>query len=1373
MTFKQSFYLLIVLFVCQTGFSQRIPLSFRQLTIDDGLSCNNVEHIVEDSLGYLWFGGPQGLNRYDGYEIRNYYSSVNDSTSLPDNQILSLFCDSSGRLWVGTYNGIAAYCHERDHFVVYDYFDDNRFQYNARLVNFIEEDEHGVIWFASENGLFFAYDEQKDQFVYRELALDFSMQVKSFYFDEKQEDILWIGANIGLIKYNLAEDEHRLFPLPDLPGINPLSLNVNCVLPDGPFLWLGVYRMGIVRFDCRNQEFKLYRMKNENENYILSGTLDSNNNLWFATGGGLFLYDEENDKFHKYGYSPHNAYGLNVSGIAAFFEDSNQNYWVGTSFGGVNYSWGPQNFRSYEIDPHQLRNIPEKSINSFSLDHSGFLWVAYANGIDVFDKNSMELANTFSSDDGSNDSLGSGTVWDIVEDSENRLWVSTYTGGLQKFDKEKHVFTSYPNFRGGGDQQIGQDIRDIFIDDSGDLWLAMHGHGFSRFDIEKERFYNFRIDENRGYLDWTYCIHVDHLKRVWIGTTSGLFKFTPDLQQYQEFIFDPDDATSLSYNTVNTIFQDSDNNIWIGTRRGLNLYDEDMGGFRRFGIEDGLINDNICSIQEDDFQNLWVSTRGGGIFSFSREKLLEDGTLDPRFFDKEDGLNSDEFVARASFQDDEGYLYFGGINGFTVFHPDSIEQNPREPDVIIQEIKLFDEIIYPSAGSPVYMNEKTGNKELQLKYNQNVLSFKFTAFNFRQPGKNEYLYKLEGFDDRWYSAGTDREAVYTNLPAGDFTFRVKASNNDGVWNEEGAIMQLTVFPPWWQTPLFHFSLAFFFVGVIYLFFLWRVKAIKRQRNYLEKMVTKKTAQLEHQNREIQEMAIRVHEADQSKIRFFMNISHEFRTPLSLIIGPLSRLLARKDFSTDIRTQLQIIDRSARRLMRLINQLLDMQKVEFKKLLLKVSQVNVFEFMRSIFYLFEFTAREKSISYSFHFDEILKTRILWLDVDALEKIVYNLLSNAFKYTQEGGQVDVRVRWLAEDGKLRIEVEDSGAGIPEDKLPYVFERYFSHNFFGGTHDGIGIGLTLVKELVELHKGQIWVQSQLEKGTVFILELPAREENFSGDEVRSASGLENSVNREPAQLNISLETTSLPQECDVLLVEDDDDLLNFLKNDLSGNYAVHAVNNGDKAWRECRHLVPDIVVSDIMMPGTDGVELCRKIKTDEELGHIPVILLTAKTEDYEVMEGYETGADDYITKPFNPDLLKIRISNLVQTRKKLRAKFDYYTDIKQDDKSINSADNLFLDRAISFVEKNISDPSLGHKELASALNVGKTSLYKKISDLTGYSTNVFIRIIRLKGAAIILREGGSTVSEVAYKVGFNDPNYFSKCFKEFFQVAPTEYK
>lgn len=1368
---KYIFILLLGCGVLENLYSRYIPLHFRQITINDGLSINNIEFISEDSLGYIWFCSQYGLNRFDGYEVKRYYANQSEY-SLPDNTITSIFCDSSGRLWIGTHEGIVRYEPSIDGFIRYDFKVRKASDINARLVTHISEDNLGRIWFVTEKGSFYHLDATGKEFMLSPVRINEELvNVKSFYINKSGSNTLWIGTNLGLIKYDLSSGYYEIIQFVDYNKVNLLSLNIQCILPDGNYLWLGIYRIGIIRYNTLNGQYKIYRENAEVQNYIINGHKDREGNIWFGTGDGLFLYNKKDDSFFRYGRSSGYPYGLTTSGITTIYQDSRNIYWVGTNYEGVNYSWGKRNFLSYQVDPDNRRNLSERRVNGLTLSNDGYLWVVHQTGIDLFDKKKMQLHRHFENNPNDPFTLGGASMWKAKVDEGGRIWISTYQGGLQRYDPKQQRFISYPNYDSKNGQKIRFDIRDISFDRNGCLWLATHGAGFSKFDPSQERFYNYKTDSLNPSLNWSYAIYADHKDRVWVGTTSGLFVHNLKGERLAAYFHSQNAPGSLSHNYVNVIFSDYRNRIWLGTSKGLNLFSEEENCFRLLDVNAEVANYYICGIEEDSKHNLWVSTRGNGLFSFNPDEWLTAGTTMVNHYDKSDGLQSNEFSQRSSYKDYMGYIYFGGIDGFTIFHPDSMQVNLRVPKVIISQIKLFDEVIYPHPAGTVTINSN-GTKTLVLKHFQNVLTLGFTAINYQQPYKNKYLYKLEGFDDRWYSAGISREAVYTNLPAGNYLFKVIASNNDGVWNREGAIIEIIVLPPWWQTGLFRFTVVFLFVGLLYALFLWRIHTIRKQKHHLELMVQKKTSQLERQNKEITEMSKKIHEADQFKIRFFMNVSHEFRTPLTLILAPLNKLMNDNSITESLQNQLSFIQRSATRLLRLVNQLLDIQKMEMKQYVLNISQVNISDFVLSIFQLFEYAAKEKNIVFRLHISPALSNTRAWIDTDAVEKILYNLLSNAFKHTPEKGMVELRIEQIGNNDKLIFTVFNSGKGIDKDDLAKIFDRFYSKSEYRDLNSGIGIGLTLVRELVLLHNGKVSVESEIGIGTKFIVELPAR---YDGVTINERNFVENmDVIYDTDDVAYKPVDVSVNKVCSgkkILIVEDDTDLLSFLISDLKVDFDVKGVGNGKIALDVLPSYLPDLIISDVMMPEMNGFELCEMVKKNVDFGHIPIILLTAKTDDQSVISGYETGADDYIAKPFNTKLLKVRICNLIENRQKLRQHFDRYADLKEKI-SGEDADSKFLQKAIDIVEKNISNTSFGHKELATALGIGKTNLYLRISQITGYSINIFIRIIRLKKAAILLETGSYTVAEVAYQVGFNDPNYFSRCFKDYFQINPSEH-
>jgi signal transduction histidine kinase/CheY-like chemotaxis protein/AraC-like DNA-binding protein len=807
------------------------------------------------------------------------------------------------------------------------------------------------------------------------------------------------------------------------------------------------------------------------------------------------------------------------------------------------------------------------------------------------------------------------------------------------------------------------------------------------------------------------------------------------------------------------------------------MYISETDQFRRVLKKHGLSDDNIAGILEGENGKLWLSTKGGGLVAFDKENWLISGKpinecMD--IYDASDGLQGNEFAYNAAVKGNKGFLYFAGINGLSYFHPDSIIENEKPPNVIISQLKLFNKEVIPGDESGILDRHISVSRHLELKPNQDVLTFVFTAFNYEQPEKNTYAYKLEGFDKDWYEIGTKREATYTNLPPGEYILHVKAANNDGYWNHEGQQLKITILPPWWKTLWFRISLVSLIVVLTYLIAFLRTRSIKQQKKLLEELVHEKTLELEKQNIEVQEMAEKVHAADQSKIRFFMNISHEFRTPLSLILGPVNQLVNTGGMQQDVHEKHLFIQRNAHRLLRLINQLLDLRKIEVKEIQISVSHENLKGFVTSIGESFVYMAESKGIRYSIEVDDHFDNDKAYFDRDIIEKSIYNLLSNAFKNVSSGDEVRLQLSSVNENKEALIKVVDTGVGISPDKIDKIFDRFYSYSSNGRHKESTGIGLTLIKELIQMHKGSIEVESEPGNGATFSIKVPVTREAYKEEElVQNQSVIKKS---EWSILHIEGKSHQLLKDEDlhnILLIEDNKDLTEYIKMELSPYYNIDVAKNGKSGIDKLNKKSYQLVISDVMMPVMDGIEFTKHIRSDENWSHLPIILLTAKQGEDIRIESYEIGADAYISKPFDMQVLKARIDNLIHSRSQLIEQFTRDTHLLPEISPNVNGDEAFLNKIIHIIEDHISDPQLGYKVFIEEMGMSKTKLYSKLGKLTGQSINIFIRTTRLKVAARLLKQTDLSVSEVSYKVGFTDPNYFSKCFKTQFSMAPSEFK
>ena len=839
----------------------------------------------------------------------------------------------------------------------------------------------------------------------------------------------------------------------------------------------------------------------------------------------------------------------------------------------------------------------------------------------------------------------------------------------------------------------------------------------------------------------------DRQGRIWIGTGYGIDVYDKSTGKFRHYITQAGNDGSLSNNSILSIIQDSHDRIWIGTHGGLNLFDSTTDRFKAYTTAHGLPHNSILTIVEDDDSDLWISTPNG-ISNLKFSKSSDSTRFEAFNFDQFDGLQGQQFNENAALRTKKGEIVFGGSNGFNLFDPNSIPENKAVPPLVITQIEVLNQAIQPNVaydGRTILTKALPFTESIELRHIDNVFSIEFAVLSFNHPEKSQYKYMLEGFDKKWISTTAEhRKVTYTNLDPGTYQFRVIAANNDGVWNEQGINLTITVLPPFWKTKM---AVAFYVLFIAGALFLTRKLIQERERMKYA---------IEQERREAQ----RMHELDMMKIKFFTNVSHEFRTPLTLILTPIERML-RKPEEPVQPGQYELIYRNAKRLLNLVNQLLDFRKLEVQEVRFNPSEGDIISFVRETVLSFSDLSEKKAIPLGFHSD--LEHLECVFDQDKLEKIIFNLLSNAFKFTSEGGEVSVKVS-LPESSLLELRVTDTGIGIPEDKQEKIFERFFQNELPRSmVNQGSGIGLSITKEFVKAHNGKISVESQPGKGSSFVVTIPVTRLNSQNKKIGHSTSVESDQEQFVALENGKTST--------VLLVEDNEDFRFYLKDNLGLQYRIIEAHDGKEGWEKFVAHSPDLVVSDIIMPGMNGIELCRKIKGDQRFSHTPVILLTGRTAEEQKLEGFESGAEDYITKPFNFEILLSRIKNLIQ-RESLQREVNPYLNVRASDVQITSLDEQLIAKAVSVVESRLSDPDFTVEELSRELGMSRVHLYKKLQGLTGKSPIEFIRSLRLQHAAQLLEKSQLTVSEIAYKVGFNNPKYFARYFKEEYKVLPSVY-
>ena len=1347
-------------------------LKFVKYSTAMGLSSSNQSCIVQDKQGFIWIGTDEGLNRFDGQSFKIYKSNPKSNTSLKSNIITCLFCDSKGQLWIGTYGGgLSRYNKEKDNFFTYTSDPNNPKALLTDEINAIAEDKYNKLWIGTSGGGLYQFDQKTNGFIRYDMLSDQKPNSKtiannSINFIKQDNDILWITYPKGILTaFNVTEMSFKHYKLFDVTSHQAADFSVNSIIIDKNLVWISTWTKGIWIFDKLTG--KAHPYEKESSQFVNFIFKDKNNRLWYnPEGAGLILIN--GNKKVVFSSNDFDPYGLSSNSLSNMYQDRQNNIWLTAKQGDLNYAILNNPFYSWYKNPGSQQGLTNNLINTVIEDSKKRIWIGYDNGgIDIMDAKGVKPKYFIKGDKSTG--LGPGPVMYIFESSNGTIWVGKYLDGLKKYNESTKSFISYTHNDNDIKTISGNDIRYIDEDSKGNLWLAVHGGGLDKFSPKSGKFVHYRNDINNPsnsiLNDWTYTSLVDKYDNVWVGNVAGVSVVSANTNAVKNYRANSKEGYSLSNSIAQAVYIDSKGNIWIGTSNGLNKIDGKTDIIKHYFIKDGLPSDNITEILEDNNYNLWIGTsKGLSKFSTDKEKFKN--------FSTSDGLITDNITA--SFKSSTGEMYFAGKGGVTRFYPDNIKINYYKPPVYITAFKLFNKSvrIADDTQSDEFSipQQITYSKEIELAYHENVITIGFVALNYQNLKKNQYKYKLEGFQDDWISAGYQHEATYTNLSPGEYTFRVIASNNDGIWNTQGASLIIIVDPPWWKSG---WAYACYLLIILFLLYGFG-KFILHEAEIKNKL---KLEELEIQ---------KLHEMDTLKMHFFSNVSHEFRTPLTLIVGPAETLLKSiKDESQKI--QVNVIKRNANRLLRLINQLMDFRKIEEAKLEINCEKDDLIHFIKNIVDSFDHEAKEREMNYSFI--QMCSSLEAWFDHDKLDKIIYNLLSNAFKFTQDGGSISLSLivdetsaEYSGMNTKRIIEiiVKDSGIGIPKESQQKIFDRFYQvKNYL--TTQGTGIGLSLTYELVRLHNGNIYLESEPNVGSTFTVILPLwTEENqppssTSKPKSNKLNGYE-IIQESTPEVTIRTNNEDKNQNRNflhhLLIIEDNPDMRLYIKNEFKDIYKITEAHNGRIGIEKALEEIPDAIICDVMMPEFDGYEVCRKLKQDEKTSHIPILILTAKSSEQHTIEGFESGADDYVAKPFSSAILKLRIKSLIESREMLRKKFikEPFAAIK--DFSPSRTDEALLKKAYAIVEKNLSNPDFEVSDFAYEIGMSRTQLYKKINAIAGQTVREFIRIIRLKKAAELLITTDMNITEIAERVGFGSQSYFTTSFTEYFGINPSKY-
>lgn len=1330
--------ILLVIIIININENLAQNLSFNNLSIGDGLSDPIVNEIIQDNDGYLWFCTQRGLNRYDGYSIETFYHIPNDSNSLINSTTNCVEIDDNGDLWIGTKSGLSRYIRNRGIFESVT-FDGSTQLNNIRAIYFKSD---SIVWLGTSEGLI-KFNPLNDTYrIYQQgsSAMSLSHNIVRAISEDNNGN-LWVGTFDGLNKFDPFTETFLRFKFTTPHGsdlVNNLIISLQLDKTDS-LLWVGT-QTGLALLNVQNGSYKIFRKElgYGGQNAIKTIFGPHNNQLWLGTDEGLMIFEIDKERFTTYRHNPIASNSISNDVVTDIYKDKSGVLWFGTNDGLSSFNLQRKKFNFYPIVRFNDKNETlGAEIKAIYKQDNGNLWLGGSSGLIKIDADGKQKWFTKQMNIG----LESNIINNIYEDLKGNLWVCT-TGGLNLYQPEKDRFLYFDI---QADARVSRYASSILEFAPNKYIVGSSGAGLLKFETNSTLLIQGKVpDPQFLFLSDTY--QISNIIRgkgdnVWIiSGTDELFNYNIK-----------SDSIEKSIIPIVHLFKDEDSQVKAVTRNGLYNLEERPHLVANIGYLGDIA---IKGVEKDDNSgNLWIATTNSIIvLNASRE-------IDSRYMVGTD-LQIKSFVNNSTFKDKDGILYFGGIDGYISFNPEEIHEDDFISTPLITKITINNNDLSPKDkfgekklnGKVVHQLER-----LDLKYNENSIEFSFSPFHFASPKSNQFSYILENFDDNWRTTdGHYPKVLYSNLAPGNYHFKLKAANPDGIWSNGTRDIEIRIDPPWWAAP-------YSFVSYILVMTIVGILAVRQTRIRTKLKSDLRYEQLNHE---------RDAELHQLKMKFFTNISHEIRTPLTLILGPLEKLMRQISDKAAL-SQLDMMQRNAIRLLRLINQIMDMRKMEKGELEFTLENGDLISVVKDVHTYFKQLAGREHITYSFNSNK--STLNCRFDYDKIDKILFNLITNAFKFSGRNGKVEVNVMFPVEkEGKEMVEVsvKDSGKGIPKEQLSNIFERFYQ---VGGVENnlqnGTGIGLSMSSDYAKLHGGSLFVESTINMGSTFYLRIPFLPIE-SNEEIRSQIDRQHvgiqSEDKHLKSLNDDKNTNvALPL---ILVVEDNSDMRSFICGSLTGRFQIIEAENGEIGFELARKYNPQLIISDVMMPIMNGLELCNQIKSEFETCHIPVILLTAKNSPESILKGLKEGADDYITKPFFINQLLARVENLINSRKILIDKLNRGELSNLSDIALTGIDEKFIAEVVQVIEAHISDAELNIGFLSKSMGMSHSALYKKIKSITGLSGNGFIRKIRLKKAKQLLKNPEAHISDVVYQVGFNNRSYFSKCFHQMYGMTPS---
>ena len=1324
---KITIVLLLTVLCIESIFSQ--AYNFKHYNNNSGLSLNTVMSIFQDSKGFIWIGTKNGLNRFDGHNFKIFQrgDSINE---LRNSMIFCITEDRNKILWLGTDQGISLYNPFTENFSNFNLKTDKQEEIKG-YISKIFIDNQDRVWILAGNGLFLFNPTENKLYGLNHKFSPYSLTTPRALFVEK-DGTAYIGlSEVGVVKYNINTDETTF-----LAQSNSIP-TVICNYKNN-YLLLGTMNKGLFLIDKQTGTCESIQIDKQrcSDVYVREIEEISDSEYWIGTQSGIYIL--KNGITRHIIHEVHNSLSLSDDAIYAILKDKEDGIWVGSYFGGVDYI--PKQYSSFQnFYPIIYRNsISGYRVREFVSDKHGNLWIATEdNGLNYYDthtgvfthisENTKPLSISF-------------TNIQCLNLSDDKLWVGTFSKGIDVLNLKTGQCKHYE--RNGQPNSIqNNDIFAIYTDSRNTTWIGSTTQtyiydpvidGFQVFKPLDGDFISDILEDKNGY--------------IWFTTyNGGIVRYNPKDEKIKRFRNEPNNLNSLCYDRITCVFEDSKQQLWFASEDGgFCRYNENDGTFTRITTKEGLSSNVIYKIIEDDNKHFWLSTNNG-LIDFNPETMSVEA-----LYNLPHGLQSKQFNYNSGIKTQDGTLYFGSINGFVAFNPKDFHSNDNKYPVVLTDFYILNQEVKADSSSRILNTAIPYADIIRLNYDQATFSFSFSALNYSTEGNGKYAYLLEGIDKQWNYIDRTTRISYNSIPPGDYTFRIKYSKDGHDWSSKDTQIKINIIPPLWQTSWAYILYAAIIIGTLYT--LVKFYTTKKKKQIEEK--------LEHQEQ------MKKEEIYKAKIEFFTSIAHEIRTPITLIKAPLDYILSSHPDEREIQENLMTMERNTDRLLVLVNQLLDFRKIESKAFTLSLKVKNINVLVTNTYNRFVPTAKQKHLEMTLECPQ--HAVMASVDEEAITKVCSNLFNNAIKYSSTYIKVI-----LSENRELhyfQITVKNNGTPIPVNLRQSIFEAFFQiKDSNQPAQPGSGIGLTLATSLVQLHNGKLFLDENA-TDTSFIVQIPT---NVPVDIQPNQLGEEVEEELEGKEIpSMSLSKTSTPAKETILVVEDNEDLRVFLNNQLGKYYQIITTSNGVEAMETLKKHIISLIISDVMMPIMDGLELCKSIKSNIETCHIPVILLTAKTTLNNKIEGLKNGADAYIEKPFAMPHLLVQINNLLENRIKLRQNFANNPYIATNSMAQNKADEDFLNKLTEIIKQNLDDENFNIDNLASEMNMSRTSLHRKIKGVTELTPGDFIRIIRLKRAAELLLEGEYRINEICMLVGIHSLSYFSKSFQKQFGVLPKDF-